>query len=100
MSARGWELVATDKSAILAKSSFDPIVTKDGQDGGGFTDSSSADQGDWRETFRKANDPVNQLFPPKEDPRRRRRKFPRYAGSRCQTADPRQPKSYTYSEPR
>ena len=43
MGARSWELVAADESAILAKSLFDPIVMKDGQDDGGLADPSSPD---------------------------------------------------------
>ena len=87
MGALGREFVTTDESPIRAKSLSDPIVMKDGQNDGGFADSSGTDQGDRREAFRKINDPVDQRVPSTEDPWRRRREHPRYTRCRCQASD-------------
>ena len=84
---RGWKFVAADESAVRAKSLFDPIIVKDGQDDGGFANSSRADQGDRREVFCKTDHLVDQLVPPKEGPRWWWRKFPENPRYKRQTPD-------------
>ena len=73
MIPRGRELIATNKSAILAKTQFDPIVVESNQSYGRFPNSPSANQSNWGEAFCEVNNLLNQLVASEEVPWRWRR---------------------------
>ena len=68
MSARGWELIAADESAILAEPAFYAFIVEGRQNDGCLSNPSGTDQGDWRELLCQTGDLVDQLIPSKEDP--------------------------------
>jgi hypothetical protein len=49
----GWELVATDEPAVVAKPLLDSIVVENGQGDGGFPDPAGADESDWTKVFER-----------------------------------------------
>jgi hypothetical protein len=51
MGTGGWELVAADEPAVVAKPLLDSIVVENGQGDGGFPDPASADESDWAKAF-------------------------------------------------
>jgi len=69
MSERGGELVATDESTVVTKSSFDAIVVEDGQSGRRLANSASTDQSDWGQVFCETNNLFDQVVTSEEDPR-------------------------------
>ena len=77
MSTRGWELIATDESTVVAKSFFDPIVVENCEGNGCFPDPPCADEGDRFQIFGKTDNLLNQLIPSKTDPWGRGRGFTR-----------------------
>jgi hypothetical protein len=73
MSARSWELVATNEPAILAKPLLDAVVVEDGQGDGCLPDPPCADESDGREVFGETNDLLDQFVAPETGPRSRGR---------------------------
>ena len=73
MSARGGELVATNKSTVVSKPFLNAIVMEDSQSDRRFPDPPCADESDWGEIFREPNDLRDQLAAPNTGPRRRGR---------------------------
>ena len=61
MCGRGGELVATNKPTVVSKPFLDAIVMQDSQSDGRFPDPPCADESDWSEVFREANDLRDQL---------------------------------------
>ena len=55
MRVRGWELIATDKPAVVPKTFLDPIVMEDGQSDRRLPDSPWADESDWSEVLCETN---------------------------------------------
>ena len=73
MSARGWELIATDESTVDAKPLLDAIMVEDRQSNGRFPDSPYTDESDWSEIFGETKDLLDQFVPSEAGPRRLRR---------------------------
>ena len=78
MSARGWELVAADESAILPKPSLDPVVVKDGQGNGGLPDPASTNESNRGEVLSEIAYLPDQLVASEEGSWRRWRGFSEY----------------------
>jgi len=70
MSARGGELVATNKSTVVSKPILDAIVVEDGQSDRCFPNPPRADESNRGEMFRKTKYLLNQLLAPETGPRR------------------------------
>jgi len=68
MSARGRELVATDKPTVGSKSFLDAIVVEDGESDGRFPNPPCADESDWSEIFCEANDLLDQILASETSP--------------------------------
>ena len=47
MSMRGWELVTTNKPAVISEPLPDSVVVENGQRDGSFPDPTGADESDW-----------------------------------------------------
>ena len=69
MSARGRELVATDKPTVGSKRCLDAIVVEDGESDGRFSNPPCTDESDWGEIFCKANDLLDQIVASETGPR-------------------------------
>ena len=59
MGTGGWELVATDEPAVVAKPLLDSIVVEDGQGDRSFPDPAGADESDWTKVFSEMDDLLN-----------------------------------------
>ena len=59
MSTGGWELVAADEPAVVAKSLLDPILVENGQGNRGFPDPASTDESDWTKVSGEMHDLLN-----------------------------------------
>jgi hypothetical protein len=68
MRERSRKLVTTDKSAVLAKSSFDPTVVEDSESDRRFSDPPCTDESDGFEVFSESDDLLNQLVAPETVP--------------------------------
>ena len=68
MGTRRRELIATDESSVFAKSSFDPIVVKDGEGDGCFPDSPCTDESDGFQVFGESDDLLDQFIAPETMP--------------------------------
>jgi hypothetical protein len=89
MSARSWELVATNEPAVVAKSLLDAIVVEDSQSDGRLPDPPWTDESDGCEVLCEANNLLDQLVASKTGPRRRGRQFSRRdARCECENGDP------------
>ena len=75
MSARARELIATDESTILAKTSLDPIVVEDGESNRCFPDPPWADESDRFQVFGDPDDLLHQFIASKTVPWGRGRRF-------------------------
>ena len=73
MSARGWKLIASYESPILAKLLYDPIVVEDRESNGCLPDPPWADESDGLKVFSEFDDLFNQLVTPETVPRCRGR---------------------------
>jgi len=80
MNECGRELITSDKPAVLAKPLFDAMVMKNSQSDGCLADPASTDESDWSQVFGKTGDPLDQFVTSKTGPRRRGRRFTRWAG--------------------
>lgn len=67
--AGSWELVATNKSTVIAKPFLDATVVEDSQCDGCFPDATRTDESDWSKVFRETNDLPNPLVASKTGPR-------------------------------
>ena len=88
MSARRWELVATDESPALAKPLLDAIVVEDSQSDGGLANSAGTDKSDGREVFGETDNLLDQVVASETSPwcwRGRLSKCPR---CKCKTVSP------------
>ena len=56
MGERCWELIAADKSAVIAKTLLDVVVVEDSQCDGCFADSSGTNESDGFEVFGETDD--------------------------------------------
>ena len=88
MGGRGGELVAPNKSSVMAKSLFDPIVVEDGQGDRCLADSTSTDESDWNKPFGEIDHLLDQLVTAEEGPWWQRRRFPKYAGFKYKIMGP------------
>jgi hypothetical protein len=75
MSARSRKLIATNKSAVIAKSFFDPTVVEDGERNRCFPDPPCTNEGDGFEVFSESDHLLDQLLTSEAVPRSRGRRF-------------------------
>ena len=75
MSDRGWELIASDESTILAEPLLDALVVENGQSDRCLSDSSRTDECNWSQILGETDDPLDQFVTSKTSPRRRGRRF-------------------------
>jgi hypothetical protein len=75
VSARSRKLITTDKSAVIAKSVFDPTVVEDSESNRRFPDPPRTDESDGFEVFGESDDLLNQLVTPEKVPGGRGRRF-------------------------
>jgi len=87
MSARGGELVATDKTTVGPKPFLDAIVVEDGEGDGRFPNPSCADESNWSEIFCEADDLIDQILTSETSPRRWGRRLSKCAKCKCETLD-------------
>ena len=87
MSARGGELVATDKPTIVSKPFLDTTVVKDSQSDGCFPDPPWTDESNWGDVFCQTDDPLDQLVTSETGPRRWGRWFSKYTGCERKVMD-------------
>ena len=73
MDGRGRELVAADEPTVVSEPFLDMTVVEDGQSDGCLSDPSRADESDWSEIFREADNLLDQPIAPETGPRWRRR---------------------------
>ena len=73
--SRSRELVATDESPVTTKPFLDAIVVEDGQCYRRFPDTTSTDESDWTQIFRKGNDAFDEIVASETGPGRRGRRF-------------------------
>jgi hypothetical protein len=66
MSARGWELVAADESAVVPKPLLDPVVVKNSQGDGSLPDSASANESNRGEVLGEIDDLLDNSSRPKK----------------------------------
>ena len=62
MNGRSRELIATNESAVLAKSFLDAIVVEDREGEGCFPDPPCADESNWFQVFNESDDLLDQPF--------------------------------------
>ena len=79
MGARSGELVATDKPAVVPETLLDAVVVEDSQGNRCLPNPPWADESDWSEVFREANNLLDQLIASATSPWRWGRKFTTYA---------------------
>jgi len=75
MSARSWELIATDEPAVIAEPFLDSIVVEDRESDGSFPDSPCTDESDGFEVSGEANELLDQPVTSETGPWRRGRQF-------------------------
>ena len=73
MDPRCRELIATDESAVVAKSILDAIVVEDSEGDGRFSNPPCTDESDRLEVFRETDKFLNQLIAPETGPGQWRR---------------------------
>ena len=88
MSKGDRKLVATDKSAVVAKPMFDAIGMKGSQGDGCLANAAGTDESDRNEVLCEINNLLDEIVASEKDPRRLRRRFSVYAGCRCQMIGP------------
>ena len=81
MSARGGELVATDKTTVDSKPFLDAIVVEDCEGDGRFPNPPCADESDWSEIFCELDDLFDQVLASETGPGRWGRGLSK--GARC-----------------
>ena len=77
MDTRSRELIATDKSTVIAKPILDAIMVEDSECNRRFSNASRADESTGLEVFSKADDLLNQFVASKTGPGWRGRGFSR-----------------------
>jgi len=68
MGARGRELVATNKSTVVAKPPLDPIMVENGQSDGSLANSASTDESDRSKILSEIDYFLDQLVASEEIP--------------------------------
>ena len=71
MTARGGELVATDKPTVVSEPFLDAIMVEDRESDGCFPDPAWTDESDRSNVFSEADDLLDQVIPPETGPRPR-----------------------------
>jgi len=88
MRTRRGEFLAAYEPTVDTESVFDAMVVEDNQSDGRFPDPAGADESDWCQVFCQANDLVDQFVTSETSPRRRWRRFTRYARCKFKILDP------------